>query len=359
MKGLENFRTMMAGGRPERLPFDVTATPPFCDVVERETGTRDVVEALGADFRGLGIPVPDRSKEWREAYRALGLEFDDNFTVDSMGTVHAIPPRETLGAAYHLMEMAHPLAAVESTRQLEALPWPDFEDPGLYRGLPERVRQVHAEGRGAVAGLACTVFESTWYLRGMDLFFLDLLDGNPVTPWLMDWFEARARRMAEEYARAGADVLQLGDDVGSQRGMLMSVEMWREHLKPRLARVIRAAKNANPDLWIFYHSDGDVRDIVPDLIEIGVEILNPVQPECMPLDELFAQFGDRLAFWGMIGTQTTMPFGTPSDVRAAVEHLRDWARRGAKLVVAPTHVLEPDVPWENALALRDAVHEPI
>ncbi|MFN3684975.1 MAG: uroporphyrinogen decarboxylase family protein [Fimbriimonadaceae bacterium] len=359
MTGLENFRTMMAGSRPERLPFDVTATPPFCDVCERETGTRDVVEALGSDFRGIGVPLPDRSKEWRQAYRELGFEFDGRFTVDSMGTVHAIPPRETLGAAYHLMEMAHPLAAVESTRQLEVLPWPDFDDPELYRGLPERVRQIHSEGRGTIAGLACTVFESTWYLRGMDLFFLDLMDGNPITPWLMDWFESRARRMAEEYARAGADVLQLGDDVGSQRGMLMSVEMWREHLKPRLARVIRAAKDANPDIWIFYHSDGDVRDIVPDLIEIGVEILNPVQPECMPLDELFAEHGDRIAFWGMIGTQTTMPFGTPADVRAAVAHLRDWVRRGARLVVAPTHVLEPDVPWENAVALRDAVREPI
>ncbi|MEJ5171660.1 MAG: uroporphyrinogen decarboxylase family protein, partial [Fimbriimonadales bacterium] len=255
MTGLENFQAMLSGGRPERLPFDVTATPPFCDVAERQTGTRDVVEALGADFRGLWIPLPDRSSEWRQAYAAMGLHYDERHTVDSWGTVHTLPPRDTLGAAYHLMEMEHPLAKVDSVRELEELPWPDFEDPELYRELPQRVQRIHDEGRGAIAGLACTVFESTWYLRGMDLFFLDLLDGNPITPWLMDLFEARACRMATEYARAGADILQLGDDVGSQRGMLMSVEMWREHLKPRLARVIRAAKETNPAIRIFYHSD--------------------------------------------------------------------------------------------------------
>ncbi|MCX7799523.1 MAG: uroporphyrinogen decarboxylase family protein [Fimbriimonadales bacterium] len=360
MNGLENFQAMMVGAQAERLPFDVSATPPFCDVAEREAGTRDVVEALGGDFRGLWIGSPVSGERWREAYReVLGLDLGPDHTVDSLGVAHAIPKRETLGSAYHLLEMAHPLAAAESVSQLERLPWPDFDDPALYADLEERVRAVHREGRGAIGGLACTVFESAWYLRGMDRFFEDLVDGNPISLWLMDWFEHRAVRMAREYARAGADVLQLGDDVGSQRGMLMSVPMWREHLKPRLARVIRSAKEANPCTRIFYHSDGDVRAIVPDLVEIGVEILNPVQPECMPIDELFSEYGDRLAFWGMIGTQTTMPFGTPPEVRAAVRHLRGWARRGVRIVVAPTHVLEPDVPWENAAALREAVYEPL
>lgn len=360
MNGLENFRLLMEGSGAERLPFDVSATPPFCDVVERETGTRDVVEALGGDFRGLWVGSPVPGERWREAYReVLGLDLGPNHQVDSLGIAHAIPDRRTLGAAYHLLEMAHPLAAVENVRQLERLPWPNFADPSLYADLEERVAAVHAEGRGAVGGLACTVFESTWYLRGMDRFFEDLVDGNPISTWLMDWFEARAVLMAREYARAGADVLQLGDDVGSQRGMLLSVPMWREHLKPRLARVIRAAKDQNPAIWIFYHSDGDVRAIVPELLEIGVEILNPVQPECMPIDELFAQYGGRMAFWGMIGTQTTMPFGTPEEVREAVERLRRWALKGVRLVAAPTHVLEPDVPWTNAKALRDAVYEPL
>jgi uroporphyrinogen decarboxylase len=157
-------------------------------------------------------------------------------------------------------------------------------------------------------------------------------------------------------ARAGVDAIGLGDDVGTQRGMMMSVDFWREHLKPRLKRVIDAIRETQWDhIWIKYHSDGNITEILNDLAEIGVDILNPVQPECMPLAEVIPPYQDRLRFWGMIGTQSTMPYGTVDDVRAAVEECARFAREGAGIVVAPTHVLEPDVPWENIQALVDAV----
>jgi uroporphyrinogen decarboxylase len=137
----------------------------------------------------------------------------------------------------------------------------------------------------------------------------------------------------------------------------MSADTWRQHLKPRLKRVIDGIREASGSrkVWVHYHSDGDVTPLIDDLIEAGVDILNPVQPECMDLEAVAAGYQDRLAFCGMIGTQTTMPFGSPDDVRAAVERCRRLHERGARVIVAPTHVLEPDVPWENITAFIDAV----
>lgn len=138
---------------------------------------------------------------------------------------------------------------------------------------------------------------------------------------------------------------------------MMSPEMWREWLKPRWRSVVQGAKNINPDILAWYHSDGDIRPLIPDLIEIGFDILNPIQPECMDPAELKRQYGDRLAFWGCIGTQTTMPFGSPDDVREAVRWTIENVGHHGGLLVAPTHVLEPDVPWENVRALAEAVDQ--
>jgi len=107
-------------------------------------------------------------------------------------------------------------------------------------------------------------------------------------------------------------------------------------------------------VWVQYHSDGDVTPLIEDLIDIGVDVLNPVQPECMDLEKIAGRFQGRLAFSGMIGTQTTMPFGTPADVTAAVARCRRLQEGGARVIVSPTHVLEPDVPWENIVAFVDA-----
>jgi uroporphyrinogen decarboxylase len=203
-----------------------------------------------------------------------------------------------------------------------------------------------------------TMFEASWYLRGMDNLFADMIEENGIADWLLDWFTEYAIRRALLSVRAGVDIVALGDDVGTQRGMMMSVEFWREHLKPRLKKVIDAVRDAEKEkVYVRYHSDGDIRRIVDDLAEIGVDILNPVQPECMPSGEVISEHKHHLAFWGMIGTQTTMPFGSPDDVRAAVAECAEFAREGAAVIVAPTHVLEPDVPWENIEALVCAVRD--
>ena len=110
-------------------------------------------------------------------------------------------------------------------------------------------------------------------------------------------------------------------------------------------------------MMVFYHSDGDISSIIPELIEIGIDVLNPVQPECLDPAQVKREYGDRLAFWGTISIQRTMPFGTPEDVRQEVRDRVNTVGRSGGLLLAPTHVLEPEVPWENIVALFEAIEE--
>lgn len=148
-----------------------------------------------------------------------------------------------------------------------------------------------------------------------------------------------------------------GDDVATQLNMMMSREMWRKYLKPRLKKVIDSAREIKPDIIIDYHSDGNIQDIIGDLVEIGIDILNPVQPECMDPVKIKELFGDVLSLRGTIGTQTTMPFGTPDDVKRVCMEMIKKAGKNGGLILAPTHILEPEVLWENIEALVEVVRD--
>ena len=159
---------------------------------------------------------------------------------------------------------------------------------------------------------------------------------------------------AKLYAQADVDILFLGDDIGMQQTIMMSEEMYTTWIKPRLKKIIGAAKAVRPDLLVFYHSCGYIEPFIPHLIEVGVDVLNPIQPECMDVEKIFREYGDRLSFHGTIGTQSVMPFGTPEEVRANVKRNLDLAGDKSGLFVAPTHLLEPAVPWENIRAYVEA-----
>ena len=252
---------------------------------------------------------------------------------------------------YHFKKMVSPLRNASSLREIEMFPFPHL--PVAADGLDQEVRVAREEGR-VVVGTVGHIYENAWQIRGLEQFLEDLLERPAWAECVLDRIAERARMLAVAAAQAGADYLFTGDDVASQHGMIFSPDVWRRFIKPRWKQVYDAARDISPDIAIWYHSDGDISAIVPELIEIGVTILNPLQPECMDVVALKRRYGSRLVFDGTIGTQTTMPFGSPQEVRRTVMDRRRTLGKDGALILSPTHVLEPEVPEENVDAFCEA-----
>jgi len=274
------------------------------------------------------------------------------------------------GNTAHFYKMLGPLAGRMTAKNIEALPFPDFTANYRWDGVTQQIQVLRSHDYITMAGIYggvdsgtgsvdtpafIDIFESSWYLCGLDEMLIAMYSQPEVAELLLERMTVFKEAIAQRWAAADVDIIVYGDDVGSQNNLMMSGEMWRSFLKPRLARVIKAAKSVNPDVVILYHSDGNIMEIIPDLIEVGVEILNPIQPECMNPVEVAVKYGSQLCFWGTVGTQTTFPNGSQDDVRHICRHMIDTVGKNGGLILAPTHILEPDVPFENVEAFAEYV----
>ena len=165
---------------------------------------------------------------------------------------------------------------------------------------------------------------------------------------------AAAKRLVE----IGVDLIWTGDNIGGQSAMILSPAMWRRIFKPRMAKFFAELKRINPRVKIAYHSDGVIYPIIPDLIEIGLDVLNPIQPACMDPARLKREYGDKLCFWGSIDEQHTLPFGTPADVRSEVRARLETLGAGGGLILGPTHHIQLDTPMENFWAMVETIKNP-
>ena len=261
------------------------------------------------------------------------------------------------GEFHHYTRRIGPLRNMHSLTELKAFQFPNPMQNQCHEKLDEEVKSIHSNGLAAAGFMQQTLFELAWEMRGLDQLLVDFLVNKPFAEYLLDKITSIRCSMAARYAKAGVDLLRLGDDLGTQDSLMMSPAMFREMLKPRLAAIIAAAKKQNPNILIFFHSDGSIMPLIEDLIEMGVDVLNPIQPECIDLVDLKKKFGDRLSFWGGVGIQTTMPFGSPAEVKQTVKRVIEILGSGGGLVIAPTHALQPDVPWDNVVAFFEAVDE--
>jgi uroporphyrinogen decarboxylase len=252
----------------------------------------------------------------------------------------------------------NPLATARSLEELRQFPFPDLSSPYLGDDLAGQVRALHAQGLAAggnLPHLGGELFEAAWRLRGLENFLLDLLERPDWAHFLLDRLGELARRNAEALAQAGVDVLALDDDIGMPGTMMIGPHTWRSFFKARLASIIQAARAIKPELRILFHSDGYFEPIVGDLMEIGVDAINPLQPEHMDAERIRQRFGTRLALWGTIGRQTTFSFASPEQIREEIRHRVETLGR-AGLVLCPAYdVDEPDIPWANVEAFLDAV----
>ncbi len=160
---------------------------------------------------------------------------------------------------------------------------------------------------------------------------------------------------AKRLVEMGVDMIWTGDDVGTQKGMMISPAHWRKFLKPRMAQFSAELKAINPQVKLAYHCDGDLSPIIPELIEIGVDVLNPIQSACMDPAKLEKQYGEKLCFWGSLDEQHTLPFGTPDDVRREVLTRLETIGKDGGLIIGPTHHVQLDTPMENFWAMVHAI----
>ncbi len=259
---------------------------------------------------------------------------------------------EIPGSMYHFTRYVSPLRNAARLEDIERFPYPDIRGFGTAHMAAE-VRAAHERGRATGCWIG-HMYEDSWQVRGYERFLMDLIERPEWCEYILDRFMERNLAIARAAAEAGVDWIKTGDDVANQNTLMFSKEMWRRFMKPRWAKVFSLARSINPDIKVWYHSDGNIGAIIPDLIEIGVDILNPVQPECLDLPFLKKEYGRDLVFDGTIGTQTTLPFGTPEHVRRVVGERMELLGGDGALMLSPTHVLEPEVPLENIRAFVEA-----
>jgi uroporphyrinogen decarboxylase len=297
--------------------------------------------------RALGQDLLLTSVGWANSYYMA-----DEPYVDEWGVGWTVHPYQTPFGTGHYTEIAtHPLADNEAISHYQP---PDPNRPELYTDAAQVIADFKEEYW--IVGVTVTsVFETAWALRGLEQMLIDMLTDPDLADEVLDfpyqYHLAAARRLVE----MGVDMIWIGDDVGSQHEMLISPQVWRRFLKWRMANMIRELKAIKPELKVAYHSDGDIRRIIPELIEIGLDVLNPVQPACMDPAELKKQYGDQLCFWGTIDEQQTLPFGSPEEVRAEVLERLRTVGHGGGLILAPTHHVQLDTPLENFRAMVDTV----
>ncbi len=233
---------------------------------------------------------------------------------------------------------------------LRGYSFPDPRDPRFFRDIPGMLATLGDRFR--VFCLGFSLFERAWTLRGMQAFYMDLIDNPPFVRELLDAIAEYDIAQVREALRYDIDAVYFGDDWGQQRGLLMGYPAWKEFLFPVLRRMYKVVLDGGR--MVFIHSCGDVDELFEDLISIGLRVFNPFQPEVMDVAALMAAYRGRLAFWGGLSTQRTLPHGTPEEVRAETRRLIELGRDGG-YVLSPAHAVGGDVPLANMLAFIETV----
>jgi len=297
---------------------------------------------LGSDARPL-MPGPPPS---------VARDVDADTFVDDWGTIWQLRP----GTIYNEV-LVPPLRDI-TVDQIEAYPWPDLGHPSRFAGLRERAEAIRDRGFAVVAATGASPFETIAMMRGYDAWLLDLVADPELAHALMSKLTEVMLAGVTGLLRAVGDVVDIvamADDLGDEAAPLLSPSLYRALVKPYHARLIAEMKRLSP-AKVFLHSCGDIYALIPDLIDVGVEILNPVQVSAGAMTDtarLKREFGAFLTFCGAIDTQWALPFGSVADVRAEVRRRIADLGPGGGYILASVHCIQPDVPPENVCAMLD------
>ena len=227
---------------------------------------------------------------------------------------------------------------------------------GNYDGMQEAIARLRETTDAfLLVRFYASLFEKAWFWRGMENLLTDMILQE-------EWCEAFFERIVaadlmslELMLAADVDGVLLGCDWGSQQALLMGPALWHKYIGPRHARMFRKIREAGK--YAFLHSCGNIVAVLPEVVEMGVQVLNPAQPECMDIGRLKDEFGASLTFWGGVSTQRTLPYGTPEEVRAETREVAARLGRGGGYILAPAQGVQGDVPVENIVAMIEVAQE--
>ena len=377
MTSLERVVAACNHETPDRVPFDLgsslvtgitkNAYIALCEALGIDAGEpvlydtvqqlavldERVVDALEVDVRGI---IPNFVRKNPPLTNWNG----SSSFVDEYGVRYHRP-----GDALYYDVADSPLAGDITLDDVMALPMPDPRDPALLAGLADQARDYHERGFAVMLDSLCAgLFEMACRVRGYEAFYMDLAGEPEVAEALLDRFVNLKIGFYEAAANELGPYIQFireGDDMAGQESLLMSPAMYETFMKPRHRALFAEQKNLFPaPFYCFFHSDGAIGSLLPHFVEIGVDVLNPVQltAEGMVAEDLKAEYGSDLVLWGGgVDTQGVLPEGSPDDIRRNVRERIDRLGRGGGYVFGAVHNIQDDVPTENMIAMLEAFRE--
>jgi uroporphyrinogen decarboxylase len=341
----QRLAAALAHEEPDRCPLDLWITPEVEAALKRERGIADPFELRAALGHDLLMKIVGQAASF---YLSEEPQY-----VDPWGILWRRADFPGGQGSYTEM-VGHPLAGEDAL--LSCYRPPDPNEPTQYAGVADLVArwgQTHA----IVGGVLGSAFEGPWYLRGKDQFLTDMLlnkdYAHALTDLVADWNLVAGLKLVE----LGCDLILAGDDVGAQNRLLISPELFREFVKPRYGRLFSAYKKANPRLKIATHICGYIQPILDDLVETGVDILNPVQPLAMDPVRLKKRYGNHLSFWGAVDDQKVLRMGSPEEVEAEVRLRLGQLAPGGGYILCSSHNVQPGTPMANIRAFYRAAEK--
>ena len=381
MNSRERIRKALSFEETDRIPYDLAATtwtgitntayqnflkytgrkpeePEWADVIQQiVVPSEEVLEAAKADVRGV---FPLTSHNW-DVYSKLtdkGKYFE---YYDEWGFTHHFPKK-----GYWFSLVKSPMSDVDFTENgiIEKYPWPNAGNKQRFAGLREKALEYRNMDKPVFTkGLCAGLFEMHQRVRGMENAMLDPFmfpeNSDKLIGKLADLKIEFWDALLDEVGDV-VDIVGEGDDYGTQQSQLIDPDQFREYYKPHFIRVLSFIKEKAPHLKIMFHSCGNVRPIIPDLIEMGVDILNPVHVTASGMEpvKLKKDFGKEIVFWGGgVDTQSILPNGTPQNVKDHVKRNIEALAPGGGFVFSTVHNIQAEVPPENILAMLEALHE--
>lgn len=345
MKPYRSLKTLLGIQAPDRYLYDW----PELGTAAPDEGT---LQRLRSDVRGVHDRLPAETYR-RNRARPAHAPFIDDW---GSGQIESEPGMWFPGV--------HPLSEAQAIEEIENYPWPDMDDPTRVAHVRERARRLAQENQHAILATPWLLFplERAFAMQGMDKFLLNLALYPEFAQALLLRIAALCKTLMGHFLKElgdHVDIIKIGDDLGTQESLLISPQMYRGVLKPIHADYIAFIKERTRSKVLF-HTDGDVFNLVDDFIEIGVDILNPIQTSAgkmANLAELKKRYGKRLCFCGAIDTHQILPAGSTQEVRQEVRRVIEILGPGGGYMAAAVHTIMDEVPPENILAMVDAVEE--